>query len=192
MLYQIDPANYLNMFKNIFPRLTNSLSNSLELPDRLATIGPRVLINLVQTAGYKKRQTQKISHRPTFDEYDKMPGDEYQTVYFGFYDDKRHTDMRAFERFYRLNWGGWIRAIGGRNQQIWNKSASRKWWFKQHVLCSERQSMMLEKMFEKKYRKKTYFVDDPYEIYENRDFEFLPYGSNPHSYSYVKSKDFYK
>lgn len=150
----------------------------------------RPLINYTQTAGYKKKQTWKISHKPTFDEYDKLPGDEYQTVYVGFYDDKRHTDPRAFERFYRLNWGGWIRARGGRKHQIWRKDSQKRWWASQHILCNETQSQMLEKMFEQKYRKKTYFVDSPYEVYENRDMEFLPYGHNPYSYSYIKSKDF--
>ena len=50
---------------------------------------------------------------------------------------------------------------------------------------------MLEQMFEQKYRKKKFFVDDTYEIYEKRDnIEFLPVGSRPYSYSYMKSKDF--
>lgn len=74
---------------------------------------------------------------------------------------------------------------------MWRKDGRRMWWTKQHVLCNRTQSEMLEKMFEQKYRKKKFFVDDPYEIYEERkDVEFLPYGSNPYSYSYVKSKDY--
>lgn len=151
----------------------------------------RAMLNHTQVAGYKKRQTSRLLHRPDFTEYDKLPGDQYQTVYVGFYDDKRHTDPRALDRFYRLNWGGWIRARGGRGSGMWRKDANKMWWTKQHVLCSRTQSEMLEKMFEQKYRKKKFFVDDPYEIYEERnDLEFLPYGTKPYSYSYVKAKDY--
>lgn len=149
------------------------------------------MLNYNQIAGYKKRQTNKLTHEPKFTEYDKLPGDEYQTVYVGYYDDKRHNDPRGLERFYRLNWGGWIRARGGRGSRSWQKTGPNMWWTKQHVLCSERQSEQLEKMFEQKYRKKTFFVDDPYEIYEERNnVEFLPSGHSPYSYSYMKSKDF--
>lgn len=151
----------------------------------------RILLNHNPTAGYKKRQTSELLHHPNFTEYHKLPGDKYQTVYVGYYDDKRHNDPRALDRFYRLNWGGWIRARGGRKSKGWRKDSQQWWWTKQHVLCSEKQSEQLEKMFEKKYRKKTYFVDDPYEFYEERnDLEFVPIGSNSSSYSYVKAKDF--
>lgn len=150
-----------------------------------------VLLNLTQVAGYKKKQTNKLVHKPDFTEYDKLPGDTYQTVYVGYYDDKRHNEPRALDRFYRLNWGGWIRARGGRGSRSWQKTANQMWWTKQHILCSERQSEQLEKMFEQKYRKKTFFVDDPYEVYEERrNYEFLPTGHRPYSYSYIKAKDF--
>ena len=151
----------------------------------------QVLLNFNQIAGYKKRQTNKLIHEPDFTEYDKLPGDEYQTAYVGFYDDKRHNEPRALERFYRLNWGGWIRARGGRGTKSWQKDGPRMWWTKQHILCSERQSEQLEKMFEQKYRKKTFFVDDPYEPYEERnDHEFVPIGHRSYSYSYLKAKDY--
>lgn len=161
----------------------------LFIPPR-KTIASRCLLGYTQTAGYKKRQTGKLVHKPTFDEYDKLPGDEFQTVYVGFYDDKRHNDPRALDRFYRLNWGGWIRARGGRSSGNWKKDSNKMWWSKQHVLCNKTQSEQLEKMFEQKYRKKTFFVDDPYEIYEERNREFLPIGHRSYSYSYVKSKEF--
>lgn len=148
------------------------------------------MINYTRVAGYKKRQTSKLVHQPNFDEYDKLPGDEFQTVYKGFYDDERHTDPRGLDRFYRLNWGGWIRARGGRGSRHWRRNGANEWWVKQHVLCNQTQSEMLERMFEKKYRKKTYFVDDPYEIYEERDLEFVPEGGADRNYSYIKSREF--
>lgn len=156
----------------------------------LLKLANRPLLNHTPSAGYKKRQTSELLHEPNFDEYDQLPGDRYQTTYVGYYDDERHTDPRALDRFYRLNWGGWIRARGGRGTGMWKKRASQMWWTKQHILCNETQSQMLEKMFAQKYRKKTYFVDDPYEIYEERETEFLPYGTRPYSYSYAKARDF--
>lgn len=167
----------------------NLLSNN-HLSSITRTTWSRLLINYSQAAGYKKRQTSKLEHFPTFDEYDKLPGDTFQTAYVGFYDDRRHNEPRAFDRFYRLNWGGWIRARGGRGCGMWKKTGPKMWWTKQHILCSERQSEQLEQMFEQKYRKKKFFVDNPYEIYEEReDLEFLPVGHRRYSYSYVKSKD---
>lgn len=148
----------------------------------------KVMMNFVQDRGIKRKLSHRLTHKPDFTEYEKLPGDQYQTVYVGYYDDKRHTDPRAQERFYRLNWGGWIRARGGRYRSQWRKQGPIQWWARQHVLCSERQTKILEQMFEQKYRKKTYFVDDPYEIYEDRDYEFLPYGTKPHNYSYIKAK----
>ena len=153
-------------------------------------IAPQILLNHTQKAGYKKRQTSKLVHHPNFDEYDKLPGDQFQTVYVGYYDDKRHNEPRALDRFYRLNWGGWIRARGGRGSGGWRKDGPKMWWTKQHILCSETQTEQLEKMFEQKYRKKKYFVDHPYEIYEEREYEFLPIGHRNYSYSYIKAKDF--
>lgn len=171
--------------------LTRQLSCLTITGTPLTLPATQILVNHIQKAGYKKRQSSKILHKPTFDEYDKLPGDQFQTVYRGYYDDKRHGDPRAFDRFYRLNWGGWIRARGGRGSYGWRKTGPKMWWTKQHVFCSEKQCEQLEQMFEQKYRKKTFFVDDPYEIYENRkNFEFLPFGSSPHSYSYIKANDY--
>jgi len=175
--------------------LTSSQSNRLlntNLLHKSVDLGPTSKnINLIQAQTYKKHQTTKIPYEPGFTEYDKLPGDQYQTVYVGYYDDKRHTNPQCLHRFYRLNWGGWIRARGGRGTKSWQKSGEHMWWTKQHILCSDRQAEQLEKTFEKKYRKKTFFVDDPYEIYESRDnIEFLPIGHRPYSYSYLKSKDF--
>lgn len=177
------------------------MASSLRMwPNILAPKGPvsifkptasQVLLQHNQIAGYKKRQTSELLHEPGFTEYDKMPGDRYQTVYCGYYTGRRHTDPRALDRFYRLNWGGWIRARGGRGSKMWQKQGHKMWWTKQHILCNQKQSEQLEQMFEQKYRKKTYFVDDPYEIYEERnDGEFIPSGHQDYSYSYVKAKDF--
>lgn len=148
------------------------------------------LLNHRPAAGFKKWRTQQVTHTPQFDEYHQLPGDQFQTVYVGYYDNERHTDPNGLDRFYRLNWGGWIRARGGRGKWMWRKTGPWMWWTKQHILCSKTQSEQLEKMFAQKYRKKTYFVDDFYEQYESREFEALPVGSRPQSYSYVKSNDF--
>lgn len=182
----------------IFAKAGRLTTASLPLvPQNLANLQQHSLVpshcmlNLNQIAGYKKRQTSELLHTPGFTEYDKLPGDQYQTVYVGYYDDKRHNDPRALDRFYRLNWGGWIRARGGRGSKMWQKTVTKMWWSKQHVLCSEWQSEQLEKMFEQKYRKKKFFVDHPYEMYEERnDHEYLPIGHRSYSYSYVKAKDF--
>lgn len=163
----------------------------LHINNDLGPVKQTALLNYTSVAGYKKKQTTRILHEPDFTEYDKLPGDDFQTVYVGYYDDKRHDLPMATERFYRLNWGGWIRARGGRGARSWQKDGPRMWWTKQHILCNRTQCEQLEKMFTQKYRKKTFFVDDPYEPYETRnDIEFVPVGHKSYSYSYVKAKDY--
>lgn len=165
--------------------------SAVNINNDLGPVKQSALLNYTSTAGYKKRQTTRLLHKPDFTEYDKLPGDDFQTVYVGYYDDQRHSLPMATERFYRLNWGGWIRARGGRGVGWWRKDAQRMWWTKQHILCSKTQCEQLEKMFSQKYRKRTFFVDDPYEAYETRDdIEFVPVGHKNYSYSYLKAKDY--
>lgn len=180
------------MAASLVNRLMPSISSLTKAMPSItfASASNQVLINHTQKAGYKKRQTSRLLHEPTFTEYENLPGDQYQTTYVGFYDDKRHGDPRALDRFYRLNCGNWIRARGGRGTGMWKKTGDKMLWTKQHVMCTERQCKQLEQMFEQKFRKKTFFVDDPYEAYEERETEFVPEGHAPISYSYIKARDY--
>lgn len=72
------------------------------------------------------------------------------------------------ERFYRLNWGIWIRTHAGRAKRLWKKSAERKHRLRQHVFCNKQQSKLLDKMVTAFWKRPKFFVDDPYEPYHKR------------------------
>lgn len=95
---------------------------------------------------------------------------------------RRKTVKTVLKRFYRLNWGGWIRTIAGRHKHLWRKSKRRKARLQQHVLCNGQQSYLLDKMVNAYWRKPKYYVDDPYAPYHNRDW---------FNYSYKKPKPYF-
>lgn len=72
------------------------------------------------------------------------------------------------DRFYRLNWGIWIRTRVGRAKRLWKKTSARKYRLRQHVFCNKTQSKLLDKMVTRFWRKPKYWVNDPYEPYHSR------------------------
>ncbi|XP_011693280.1 PREDICTED: 39S ribosomal protein L35, mitochondrial [Wasmannia auropunctata] len=85
---------------------------------------------------------------------------------------KRKTVKTVLTRFYRLDWGVWIRTRSGRHNKLWTKSSSRKKRLRRHVFCNATQSTLLDKMVSKYWKRRHYYVDDPYEPYHDRE-EFL-------------------
>uniref|UniRef100_A0A069DPK1 Large ribosomal subunit protein bL35m n=1 Tax=Panstrongylus megistus TaxID=65343 RepID=A0A069DPK1_9HEMI len=82
---------------------------------------------------------------------------------------KRKTVKAVLKRFYRLDWGIWIRGKCGRAKKLYRKSANRKRRLRQHVFCNATQSYLLDKMVTNYWRKPKYYVDDPYEPYHKRE-----------------------
>ncbi|XP_029171424.1 39S ribosomal protein L35, mitochondrial [Nylanderia fulva] len=85
---------------------------------------------------------------------------------------KRKTVKTVLKRFYRLHWGIWIRTRTGRKKHLWRKTYDRRKRLQQHVFCNATQCTMLDKMVTKYWRRRHYYVDDPYEPYHNRE-EFI-------------------
>lgn len=85
---------------------------------------------------------------------------------------KRKSVKCILRRFQRLHWGGWIRTICGRNKKIWKKSMNRRRRLRQHVLVNATQAWLLDSMVGPYWRKPRHYIDDPYEPYHQRDFEF--------------------
>jgi len=86
---------------------------------------------------------------------------------------KRKTVQAVPSRFYRLNWGMWIRRIAGAHKKLWKKSPPQKRRLRQHVFCNATQSRLLDKMVNNYWRRPKYYVDDPYEPYHAREeFQF--------------------
>ncbi|KYM99577.1 PREDICTED: 39S ribosomal protein L35, mitochondrial [Cyphomyrmex costatus] len=95
---------------------------------------------------------------------------------------KRQTVKTVLKRFYRLNWGIWIRTRSGRHNKLWTKSTSRKKRLRKHVFCNATQSTLLDKMVSKYWKRRHYYVDDPYEPYHDRE-EFIITRKKPLPYS---------
>ncbi|KAK0089109.1 hypothetical protein PV325_009140 [Microctonus aethiopoides] len=94
---------------------------------------------------------------------------------------KRQTVKTVLRRFYRLNWGIWIRTKAGRHRRFWTKSPARKRRCRQHVFCNSTQSWLLDKMVSPYWRKPKYWVDDPYTPYHTRE-EFWITRKSPKEY----------
>uniref|UniRef100_A0A336MA23 Large ribosomal subunit protein bL35m n=1 Tax=Culicoides sonorensis TaxID=179676 RepID=A0A336MA23_CULSO len=86
---------------------------------------------------------------------------------------KRKSIKAVIKRFYRLNWGIWIRTRTGRHKKMWKKSASRRAKLRQHVFVNGSQSWFLDKCVTKFWRKPKYYVDDIYEPYHERPEFFV-------------------
>ncbi|XP_003701416.1 mitochondrial ribosomal protein L35 [Megachile rotundata] len=82
---------------------------------------------------------------------------------------KRKTVSTVTDRFYRLNWGIWIRTIAGRNSGNWRKSDKQLRRRLSHVFCNATQSYMLDKMVTKFWKRPHFYVDDPYTPYHTRE-----------------------
>lgn len=82
---------------------------------------------------------------------------------------KRKTVKAAVKRFFRLHWGCWIRTKIGRHKKLWKKSQPQKRRLRQHVFVNSTQSVLLDKMVTKYWKRPKYYVDDPYAPYHTRE-----------------------
>lgn len=85
---------------------------------------------------------------------------------------KRKSVKAVIKRFYRLNWGGrgiWVRPHAGKHKKRWKKSSRDKARLDKFVFTNATQSRMLDTMVTKFWRKRFWFVDDPYQPYHNRE-----------------------
>jgi len=82
---------------------------------------------------------------------------------------KRKSVKAARKRFFRLDWGMWIRTKAGRFKHLWKKSPKRRYRLRQHVFTNAVQSHLLDKMATSYWRKPKHFVNDPYRTYHQRE-----------------------
>lgn len=92
---------------------------------------------------------------------------------------KRKSMRSVVKRFFRLHWGGWIRTISGRHKKMYMKSKNRKRRIRQHVLVNSTQSLLLDKMVTKFWKRPKHYIDDIYEPYHNRTFYYARWRPMP-------------
>ncbi|BES96581.1 Ribosomal protein L35 [Nesidiocoris tenuis] len=86
---------------------------------------------------------------------------------------KRKTVKAVLKRFYRLDWGIWIRTMCGRHKKMHKKSLARKRRLRRHVFTNATQSWLLDTMVTRYWRRPKYLPDSPYNPYHKREEFFL-------------------
>ncbi|KAM4053781.1 large ribosomal subunit protein bL35m [Anomaloglossus baeobatrachus] len=74
----------------------------------------------------------------------------------------------VIKRFMRLHCGLWIRRKAGYKKKLWKKSAARKKRLREIVFCNKTQSKLLDKMTSSFWKRRNWYIDDPYQKYHDR------------------------
>ncbi|KAM3939459.1 large ribosomal subunit protein bL35m [Leptodactylus fuscus] len=81
---------------------------------------------------------------------------------------KRKTVRSVTQRFMRLHCGLWIRRKAGYKKKLWKKTAARKKRLREIVFCNKTQSKLLDKMTTSFWKRRNWYVNDPYQKYHDR------------------------
>ncbi|NWR74342.1 RM35 protein, partial [Centropus unirufus] len=81
---------------------------------------------------------------------------------------KRKTVKAVTDRFLRLHNGLWVRRQAGYKKKLWKKSASQRKRLRDMILCTRTQCKLLDKMTTSFWKRRNWYVDDPYQKYHNR------------------------
>merc|ERR1712131_59920 len=81
---------------------------------------------------------------------------------------KRKTCKSVTDRFLRLHCGLWVRRKAGYKKRLWKKLPDRRQRLRQHVFCNRTQSKLLDKMTTSFWKRRNWYVDDPYLKYHDR------------------------
>ncbi|KAI6048904.1 large ribosomal subunit protein bL35m [Marmota monax] len=81
---------------------------------------------------------------------------------------KRKTVKAVIYRFFRLHSGLWLRRKAGYKKKLWKKTAARKRRLREFVFCNKTQSKLLDKMTTSFWKRRNWYVDDPYQKYHDR------------------------
>ncbi|XP_069711023.1 large ribosomal subunit protein bL35m [Phaenicophaeus curvirostris] len=81
---------------------------------------------------------------------------------------KRKTVKSVIDRFLRLHNGLWVRRQSGYKKKLWKKSASQKKRLREMILCTRTQCKLLDKMTTSFWKRRNWYVDDPYQKYHDR------------------------
>ncbi|XP_041810418.1 39S ribosomal protein L35, mitochondrial [Chelmon rostratus] len=89
-------------------------------------------------------------------------------TYYSVKKGKRKTVKAVTDRFMRLHCGLWIRRKAGYKKKLWKKNAARRKRLREHVFCNKTQSRLLDKMTTSFWKRRNWYVNDPYMKYHDR------------------------
>ncbi|KAI4873332.1 hypothetical protein NFI96_029090, partial [Prochilodus magdalenae] len=81
---------------------------------------------------------------------------------------KRKTVRSVVKRFLRLHCGLWVRRKAGYKKKLWKKAAVRKKRLREHVFCNKTQCKKLDKMTTAFWKRRNWYLNDPYLKYHDR------------------------
>ncbi|XP_056345584.1 39S ribosomal protein L35, mitochondrial [Oenanthe melanoleuca] len=81
---------------------------------------------------------------------------------------KRKSVKSVVKRFLRLHNGLWVRRKAGYKKKLWKKSAAKRKRLREFVLCTRTQCKLLDKMTTSFWKRRNWYVDDPYQKYHDR------------------------
>ncbi|GFY50999.1 39S ribosomal protein L35, mitochondrial [Trichonephila inaurata madagascariensis] len=82
---------------------------------------------------------------------------------------KKKSVATVLRRFFRLHNGIWIRRRAGCHKRMHKRTPDEKYNLRQHVVCTQSQCLMLDKMITDHWKKRKYYIDDPFEPYHDRN-----------------------
>ncbi|XP_065144647.1 large ribosomal subunit protein bL35m [Paramisgurnus dabryanus] len=89
-------------------------------------------------------------------------------TYYSISKGKRKSVKSVTQRFLRLHCGLWLRRKAGYKKKLWKKSAARKKRLREHVFCNKTQSKLLDKMTTPYWKRRNWYLNDPYQKYHDR------------------------
>ncbi|KAJ8382458.1 hypothetical protein SKAU_G00032360 [Synaphobranchus kaupii] len=81
---------------------------------------------------------------------------------------KRKSVKSVAKRFLRLHCGLWLRRKSGYKKKLWKKLPARRRRLRQHVFCNKTQSKLLDKMTTSFWKRRNWYLNDPYQKYHDR------------------------
>ncbi|KAM6912261.1 large ribosomal subunit protein bL35m [Xenentodon cancila] len=89
-------------------------------------------------------------------------------TYYSVKKGKRKSVKAVTHRFMRLHCGLWIRRKAGYKKKLWKKMPARRKRLREIVFCNKTQSRLLDKMTTSFWKRRNWYVNDPYLRYHDR------------------------
>ncbi|XP_074052931.1 large ribosomal subunit protein bL35m [Macrotis lagotis] len=89
-------------------------------------------------------------------------------TYYSLRKGKRKSVKAVLFRFLRLHCGLWLRKKAGYKKRLWKKKPARKRRLREQVFCNKTQSKLLDKMTTSFWKRRNWYVDDPFQKYHDR------------------------
>ncbi|XP_029900781.1 large ribosomal subunit protein bL35m [Myripristis murdjan] len=89
-------------------------------------------------------------------------------TYYSVKKGKRKSVRAVKQRFLRLHCGLWVRRKAGYKKKLWKKLPARRKRLREHVFCNKTQSKLLDKMTTSFWKRRNWYLNDPYLKYHDR------------------------